>query len=222
MPTARARRRIAGERMRRLMQEMIFASRPRQTLFEALLSAISIHGRSWALVEDIKQIEYTYRDLLKMTLALGRLVSRKCADEERVGVLMPNLAPTVGLIFGLSAFRRVPAMLNYTAGAEGMLASCQAAQIKRIVTSRAFIEQGKLEDRIELLSKHCEILYLEDLRGEMTLKDKLWLVLWAMHFPQWVVPRGDAEEPAAVMFTSGSEGKPKGVVLSHRAILANI
>ncbi len=221
-PTARERRRIAGERMRRLMQEMIFASRPRQTLFEAMLSAMSIHGRSWALVEDIKQIEYTYSDLLKMTLALGRLVSRKCSEGEHVGVLMPNLAPTLGLILGLSAFRRVPAMLNYTAGAEGMLASCEAAQIKRIVTSRAFIEQGKLEDRIELLAQHCEILYLEELRGEMTLQDKLWLILWAMRFPHWVVPRADAEEPAAVMFTSGSEGKPKGVVLSHRALLANI
>jgi acyl-[acyl-carrier-protein]-phospholipid O-acyltransferase/long-chain-fatty-acid--[acyl-carrier-protein] ligase len=56
----------------------------------------------------------------------------------------------------------------------------------------------------------------------MTAWDKAWLMLWALRFPGLAVPASDAEEPAAVLFTSGSEGKPKGVVLSHRAILANI
>jgi acyl-[acyl-carrier-protein]-phospholipid O-acyltransferase/long-chain-fatty-acid--[acyl-carrier-protein] ligase len=115
-PTAKLRRRKSGEAMRRLMQEMIFASRPAQTLYSALCDASEIHGRRRRLLEDVKQIEYSYNDLLKMALILGRQIERLSQPGERVGLLLPNLAPTLGLIFGLSARHRVPAMLNYTAG----------------------------------------------------------------------------------------------------------
>lgn len=220
-PTAKERRRKAGEAMRRLMQEMIFASRPQQTLFDALVDATEIHGRSRRLIEDMKQIEYSYGDLLKMALALGRLVSRESLPDERVGLLLPNLAPTLALVFGLNAFRRTPAMLNYTAGSEGMQSACTAACIRSIVTSRAFIEQAKLGDKLAAL-RDVRLIYLEDLRERLTLVDKLWLMLWALRFPRAVAHSLSAETPAVVLFTSGSEGKPKGVVLSHRAILANV
>ena len=219
--SAKERRRRAGEAMRRLMQEMIFASRPQQTLFDALCDAAEIHGRSRRLVEDMKQIEYSYGDLLKMALALGRIVARITRPDERVGVLLPNLAPTLGLVFGLNAHRRVPAMLNYTAGVDGMQAACTAAELRIIVTSRAFVEQAKLGDKLAAL-QGVELHYLEDLRERITLTDKLWLMLWAMRAPRLAAEKLSPEAPAVVLFTSGSEGKPKGVVLSHRALLANI
>jgi len=218
--TAKHRRRMAGEAMRKLMQKMLFESHPKQTLYSGLLDAMSIYGRNRRLVEDVKQIEYSYGDMLKMTLALGRIVAKHSGPGECVGILMPNMAATVCMMIGASAQGRVPAMLNYKAGAGGMRDACTAAKIRTIFASRAFIEQAKLEADVAAI-EGIGILYLEDLRPSMGLGDKLW-VLAGMMAPRLMERRIDPESAAVVLFTSGSEGKPKGVVLSHRALLSNI
>ena len=217
---ARDRRRQAGEAMRRVMQDMVFSSQPIASLYSAFLDALEIHGRKRRVLEDMKQIEYSYGELLRMILALGRAGERISRPGAAVGLLLPNLAATLALMLGLSARGRVPALLNYTAGAEGLRNACTAARVSTVITSRKFVEAAKLGPVLDGLSG-VRLFYLEDLAAGIGLVDKLAVLLRA-RLPRGFQTPASADDPAVVLFTSGSEGKPKGVVLSHRAILSNI
>jgi acyl-[acyl-carrier-protein]-phospholipid O-acyltransferase/long-chain-fatty-acid--[acyl-carrier-protein] ligase len=219
--TAKLRRRLASEQMRKIMQHAAFESRKQCGLFEAFLKAMALFGKDRKLIEDIRQTPDSYAVLLKGAMALGRIVSRHTVEREVTGVLMPNVNTTVSLLFGMFAMRRTPAMLNYSAGLEGMQSACEVAKIKTIFASRVFVEKAKLTNAVAGL-RNVQVLYLEDQRASFTLGDKLWLMLWAIRFPKSVMRPVEPEEPAVVLFTSGSEGKPKGVVLSHASILANV
>jgi acyl-[acyl-carrier-protein]-phospholipid O-acyltransferase/long-chain-fatty-acid--[acyl-carrier-protein] ligase len=220
-PTARARRHKISGYVHGLLEKMQVESKRPTTLFDAFLDAVELYGRNRPLLEDIRFKEESFGDVLRGALALGRLTSRFSAEGERVGVLMPNASPTAMLLFGLFAMRRVPAMLNYTAGLDGMQSAIDAATIRVIFTSRAFLEKAKLTEKIAKL-QGARLIYLEDLRPQFRLFDKLWLILYALRFPRSVRRPGNPDDPAVVLFTSGSEGRPKGVVLSHRNILVNV
>jgi len=217
----RARRARATQELQRLMELAACEQRPRTTVFEAFLDAVQEHGRRTLIVEDMKEEPRSYRDLLKGALIIGRWVSRSSTPGETIGVLMPNMIPTVCTVLGLSAFGRVPALLNYTAGPTAVQSACTAARVRTVVTSRAFVEQARLTTVVSAIAD-LRLVYLEDIRSQFTLGDKLWLVLRALRSPLRVISPGRSNAPAVVVFTSGSEARPKGVVLSHEAILANI
>lgn len=219
--TGRQKRRIAGEGMRGVMQKMLFQAQKSRTFFEAFLDTIDKFGSRTKIIEDMNGVEESYQMLLKKSLALGRIACKVSAPREAVGVLMPNVTNTLALILGMSAFNRIPAMLNYTAGTAGMQNACIAANIKTIITSRKFIEAASLEEVVSKFT-NLNVVYLEDLRAQFGVRDRAWLMGYALHYPRAAMDYARPEDIAVILFTSGSEGKPKGVVHSHKSILANI
>jgi acyl-[acyl-carrier-protein]-phospholipid O-acyltransferase/long-chain-fatty-acid--[acyl-carrier-protein] ligase len=193
----------------------------KKTVFQALVEARSrFGGRRPAIVDGDDRV-LTYDELVRAALALGHALKKGTSHGDSVGIMLPTSVASVVAFFAISAFGRIPTMLNFTTGAAGMLSAMRTAVVKRIVTARRFIELAKLEALAAEISKTAETVYLEDVRKKLSIFDKAAAGI-GQFAPQLVAHRPHHQSPGVILFTSGTEGEPKGVALSHVNLLVNI
>lgn len=194
-------------------------------LLAELLSAYHTHGKDAVIAGDLTTPSMNFGELMLRSAVLSRKLKTLVDADPYVGLLLPNALATIVTFFSLHSLKFVPCMLNFTAGQASMMHACNIGKVRTIITSRMFVDKANLQPLVKHLQKHFKVIFLEDLRKTITLKDKIMGAL-AAKFPdralQSAISSTDPEGVAVVLYTSGSEGAPKGVALSHKNILCNI
>lgn len=214
----RRRRQEAGVELYNVMSDLVFRTSQKDgTVLEEVIRAADTFGHSKVILQDPIAGDMTYGKLLTGARVLGTKFAKMFSDEEMVGVMLPNSIGASAVFLGVMSAGKVPSMINFTAGITGVLAACRASGTRVVLTSKAFIEKAKLEGLVTEMAQSVAVIYVEDIRNTVTPQDKVAGLLMKRR----PVARQSKEDTAVVLYTSGSEGTPKGVVLSHSNILAN-
>jgi long-chain-fatty-acid--[acyl-carrier-protein] ligase len=186
-----------------------------ETLAEAFLGRALADPHHIAAADDLSGA-ITYQRMLLGALLLARRLEK--LPSANVGLLLPASVACDTALLALHFAGKLPVVLNWTTGPSSLAHAAKVMQLTHVVTSRAFI------DRSGVAVAGVEYLNLEDLRKTIGKAEGVWRLLTLRLFPGGVrrrLPKTSPEQPAVVLFTSGSEKAPKAVPLTHANLLSD-
>lgn len=195
--------------------------RARKGVFASLAEARRKFGGKRPAIVDGDERILTYDEIIRAALAIGNALKKGTRPGDSLGIMLPAGAAAVIAFFAISAYGRVPAMLNFTSGSAGLKSALKTARIRKIVTAHRFIKLGKFDELVQELQPNAEFIYLEDVRQNLSVADKAKAAI-GQFAPKLISARTPHDTPAVILFTSGTEGDPKGVALSHLNLLSNV
>jgi acyl-[acyl-carrier-protein]-phospholipid O-acyltransferase/long-chain-fatty-acid--[acyl-carrier-protein] ligase len=197
-----------------------------KTLHRAFVRTAKLHPFRFAMA-DTQSPKVTFLSALGRTIFLARRLGKAWTGQKMVGLLLPPSVPGALTNFAALLSGKVPVNLNYTVSSETLASCIRQCEIQTVVTSRAFIEKVKL-------TIPCKTLFLEELVAKPSTLEKIGSLLGAILIPAGVLesslhagsgtgrPTNSVDDLATIIFSSGSTGDPKGVMLTHYNVGSNI
>jgi len=212
-----------------IMREQMFESiyDKKLTVFTQLIKASKIHAkrcfglRRPYVLEDITRKPKTFKDIMLASYVLGRYFNKTSSPKEPIGIMLPNSVAAICTFFGFNAYGQVPVMINFSAGIQNVTSALKTVQAKKVVTSKTFVKKAGLEALVSAIqSEGFEVIYLEEVGKKVSVFAKILALL--QYKIKYVPYKALPSDRAVILFTSGSEGAPKAVVLSNQNVISNV